>query len=432
MAVVLVPAEDILGTMLLTARSQSDRELEEAIRQILEEEVTSTKVIRRYMRQVVRDGRVDLLARVLRTAARLHSPILEAMLGSPTALTVNQLHRRAGVGLALGLYDARLLDRFTKHFQEHYPEDVENLTRLRIQRIKEVRYAKLLDQADTRALEKTKALEPGKWFTELLQRAINRKSPPKLLEKLGSLGFSPTLDSWRMAVLNAIHVCREVRPAVAAWVQEEAGNRGWEEKLLPWLVSQAEDRSTASCNTAAQLLASPNWRAPAQNMVLNRLAQGTWILDHIGRSILAQLGVSETAIRALEAYAERASRMAREEAAVEMSERFRRESEKRVERMLGPIHRVWAELTIALPAVDPDQKHLFSRMREALDELMTELGVEPFGQPGEQVPYRLAIHRYIGHDSPPPSEATVQIVEPGLRQPTEDGKFRIVRKALVT
>ena len=47
-----------------------DRELDEAIRQILEEEITSTKVIRRHLRQVARESRIDLLARVLRSAVR--------------------------------------------------------------------------------------------------------------------------------------------------------------------------------------------------------------------------------------------------------------------------------------------------------------------------------------------------------------------------
>ncbi|MBN4049789.1 hypothetical protein JYT84_00010 [bacterium AH-315-M10] len=409
-----------------------DRELEEAIRQILEEEISSTKVIRRHLRQVVRDGRADLLARVLRASVRLHGPIIEAMLGSPTALTVNQLHRRAGVGLALRLYDARLLDRFTRLFSELFGEDVENLTRLRSQRIKELRYAKLLDEPSAEVLKKTKAHEPGSWFMELMRRAIHRKSPPSLLARLAPLGFESTLKTWRMTVLEALHDSREVRPAVAAWIEDEARSRGWQDKLLRWLVSRAEDRTTPTSHTAGLLLAAPNWRSAAQDLVLHRLARGTWILDDVGRAILSQLGTSDTAIRALEAYAERASRMAREEAAVEMSERFRRETEKRTARMLGPIHRVWAELTIALPSVDPSQRHLFSRMEGALDELMTQLDVEPFGKPGEQVPYRLAIHRYIGHDSPPPSEAPVQVVEPGLRQPADNGKFRIVRKALVT
>ena len=407
-----------------------ERDLDEVVRALLEEQPVAPDVAAHAALQVVREGRADLLGRILRAPPRLHAAFLEAMLAPDGA--DGDLARRAAVGLALGLHDPRLLERFRRHFDQRHEADTELRERLRAQHEVEERFERLLERPDAEALEAARTGSPERWLTDLIRRAVQRKTPPRVLDRLAPLGVDPGLDGWLVALRDSLDEVLEIRPAVAGWIEEEAVSRGWGGALLETLVDRATDARSPLAPFAARLLATPVWRASAQDLVLDRLAKGSWVLDGPGRQILAQLGLSARLIRALEAHAERASRIAREEAAVEMTERFRRESHQRAERLMPALHRVWAELVLVLPEIASAQRHHVLRMREALTEIMAELGVEPFGEAGERVPYRLPIHRYIGHESPPPPEAPVRVIEPGLRQLAPEGLYRIVRKALVT
>jgi hypothetical protein len=410
----------------------TDRDLDEVIREFLAGNILADQPLRRAARQLVREGRRDLLTAVLRAPQPVYGPLLDALLGPPGAPATGELDRRTAVGLASSLGDAVLLERFLDHFCQRHGEDLVNTERLTAQLGEERRYAQLLERPDAASLQAAQTADPERWFVELLRRASQRKSPPRLLDVLQPLGIEPSFDSWLRAVFDALGDVAEIRPAVAGWIEEEVAARGWSDRLLHTTVTWALDRHASQAQTAALLLATPVWRAAAQDLILDRLSHGSMVLDGPGRRVLATLGLAPRVIRALEAYADRSSRLAREEAAVEMAERLRRQNQQQIERLLPDLHRVIAELELTIARHEGEPSHHHQRMREALAAIMAALGVETFGTIDEQVPYRLAIHRYIGQDAPPPPEAPVRVIEPGLRQMADGGQYRIVRKALVT